>query len=125
MTAASTPPSSIRTMASSGVKAVTCRCERLLGKPLPQRWIWASTVCIASSRIFSPSPEALGQRLGHIEPRMAGWLTFDPGGDLPTLLQIETRRLKVQRRQYRAGAAAAPPFFLCHSEDSTTKSLAP
>src|SRR6266480_4071178 len=37
MTAASTPPSSIRRMASSGVKAVTCRCARLLGKPLPQR----------------------------------------------------------------------------------------
>src|SRR5215469_4336185 len=47
MTAASTPPSSISAMASSGVKCVTCRCERLLGKPLPQRWIWASTICIA------------------------------------------------------------------------------
>src|SRR5215472_15903440 len=47
MTAASTLPSSISAMASSGVKCVTCRCERLLGKPLPQRWIWASTICIA------------------------------------------------------------------------------
>src|SRR5215471_11778187 len=47
MTAASTPPSSSSAMASSGVKCVTCRCERLLGKPLPQRWIWASTICIA------------------------------------------------------------------------------
>src|SRR5215469_696042 len=47
MTAASTPPSSISAMASSGVKCVTWRCERLLGKPLPQRWIWASTICIA------------------------------------------------------------------------------
>src|SRR4051794_18490490 len=53
MTAASTPPSSIRAMASSGVKAVTCRCDRLLGKPLPQRWIWASTICIAALRLLS------------------------------------------------------------------------
>src|SRR5690242_1489649 len=34
-------------MASSGVKWVTWRCERLLGRPVPQRWIWASTMCIA------------------------------------------------------------------------------
>src|SRR6516165_747525 len=78
MTAASTPPSSIRTMASSGVKAVTCRCERLLGKPLPQRWIWASTICIAfppcisanvpCSARRSPSP---GRRKGRIQPRIS------------------------------------------------------
>ena len=32
MTAASTPPSSIRPTASSVVNAVTCRCARLLGE---------------------------------------------------------------------------------------------
>jgi hypothetical protein len=36
MTAASTPASSINAIASSGVKCVTCQCDMLLGKPLPQ-----------------------------------------------------------------------------------------
>ena len=56
---------------------------------------------------------------------MAGRLTFDPGSDLPTLLQIKTRSLKVDCRQHRAGAAAAPPFFLSHSEDAAAEAAAP
>ena len=56
---------------------------------------------------------------------MAGRRTFDPGGYLPALLQIETRRLKVERGQHRAGPAAPPSFFLCHREDPATKSVAP
>src|SRR4051812_35395391 len=51
MIAASTPPSSISAIASCGVKCVTCQCDRLLGKPLPQVWIWASTICIAHLRM--------------------------------------------------------------------------
>src|SRR5712671_805991 len=69
MTAASTPASFIRAMASSGVKAVTWRCDRLLGRPVPQRWICASTICIASPR---------SRRLGR--PASFEYLT-DPGYD--------------------------------------------
>jgi hypothetical protein len=39
ITAASTPPSSMRPTASSVVNEVTWRWAMLLGKPLPQRWI--------------------------------------------------------------------------------------
>ena len=31
-------------MASAGVKWVTCQCDKLLGNPVPQVWIWASTI---------------------------------------------------------------------------------
>src|SRR6266404_3074941 len=51
---------------------------------------------------------------------MAGRLAFDPGGYFPALLQIETRRLKVERGQHRAGTAAPPPFFLSHRKDPAT-----
>jgi hypothetical protein len=37
---------------------------------------------------------------------------------------IETRRLKVKCRQHRAGAPTPPCFFLCHADDSATKSAA-
>src|SRR5205085_6425100 len=70
-------------------------------------------------------PEELGQLLGHVETRMAGRLTLDAGGDLPTLLLIEARRLKVERGQHRAGTAASPSFLLCHGEDPAAKSIAP
>ena len=53
---------------------------------------------------------------------MAGRLTFDPGGNLPALFLIEARRLKVECRQYRAGAPTPPPFFLRHGEDPATES---
>jgi len=56
---------------------------------------------------------------------MTGRLTFDPGSDLPTLLQIKTWRLEVECRQHRAGTAASPPFFLCHGEDPAAKPAAP
>ena len=56
---------------------------------------------------------------------MAGWLAFDPDGDLPTLLQVETWRLKVDCRQHRAGAAATASFFLSHSEDAAAEAVAP
>jgi hypothetical protein len=56
---------------------------------------------------------------------MAGRLAFDLGGDLPTLLQVEPRRLKADCRQHRAGTAASPPFFLCHGEDPAAKPAAP
>ena len=39
ITAASTPPSSMRLTASSVVNEVTWRWAMLLGNPLPQRWI--------------------------------------------------------------------------------------
>src|SRR5215831_15464567 len=61
-----------------------------------------------------------GQFLGHVETRMAGRLTIDPGGNLPALLQIETWRLKVDCRQHRAAAPAPTTFFLGHSEDTAT-----
>jgi len=32
------------------VKCVTCQCERLLGRPVPHRWIWASTTCMTLLR---------------------------------------------------------------------------
>src|SRR5262249_35927947 len=64
MTAASTPPSSIRPTASSVVNAVTCRCAILLGRPLPQTWIWASTICMACSPlVLERAPEGLIPRL--------------------------------------------------------------
>jgi hypothetical protein len=56
---------------------------------------------------------------------MAGRLALDPGRDLPTPLQVKTRRLKVDRRQYRPGTTAAPTFVLCHREDPAAKSAAP
>ena len=56
---------------------------------------------------------------------MARRLAFNAGGDLPTLLQVEARRLKVECRQHRTGTAAPPPFFLCHGEDSAAKPAAP
>jgi hypothetical protein len=52
-------------------------------------------------------------------------LTIDPGGDLPTLLQVKTGRLKVECGQHRAGTAAPPCFFLCHHEDPAAKPAAP
>ena len=60
-----------------------------------------------------------------MKPRMARLLTFDPGSDLPTLLQIKARCLKVECRQHRAGTAAAPPFFLGHGEDAAAEAVAP
>src|SRR6201987_5843075 len=66
-----------------------------------------------------------GQLLGHVEARMTGRLAFDPRGDLPTLLQVEPRRLKVDCRQHRAGTAASPPFLLCNGEDPAAKPAAP
>jgi hypothetical protein len=56
---------------------------------------------------------------------VAGRLAVDPGGNLPTLLQIKTRRLKVECGQYRAGTSALPRFLLSHGEDPATKSVAP
>jgi hypothetical protein len=38
---------------------------------------------------------------------------------------IETRRLKVECRQYRAGAPTPPPFLLCHGEDPATEPATP
>src|SRR5207237_9425828 len=67
----------------------------------------------------------LGQPLSHVEAGMAGRLTLDPGCDLPTLLQIKTRRLKVECGQHRARTAAVPCFFLCHGEDPAAKPAAP
>src|SRR5262245_30035 len=46
ITAASTPPSSMRPTASSVANEVTWRWAMLLGRPLPQRWICASTIRI-------------------------------------------------------------------------------
>src|SRR4051812_22308861 len=66
-----------------------------------------------------------GQLLGHIESSMAGRIAIDPGNDLPALLQIETGRLKMECRQHRACAAAAPGFFLGHRENPATESVAP
>ena len=56
---------------------------------------------------------------------MTGRVALDPGGDLPALLQVETWRLKVDRGQHRAGAAAPPPLFLCHRQNPATESVAP
>src|ERR687883_103865 len=56
MTAASTPPSPTRPTASSVVNAVTCRCAKLLGRPLPQTWIWASTIGITYSPLMVCRP---------------------------------------------------------------------
>jgi hypothetical protein len=28
---------------------VTCQCDWLLGRPVPQVWIWASMICIGFS----------------------------------------------------------------------------
>src|SRR5271163_3727743 len=47
ITAASTPASSISAIASAALNDVTWRCAWLLGRPLPQMWIWASTICMA------------------------------------------------------------------------------
>jgi len=62
--------------------------------------------------------------LGHIEPRMAGRLALDPGGDLPTLLRIEARRLEMDCGQHRAGTAAPPRFSLRHCEQPATETAA-
>jgi len=59
-----------------------------------------------------------------MKPGMAGRLAVDPGGDLPTLLQVEPRRLKVDCRQHHAGTTAPPPLFLCHGEDLAAKTAA-
>ena len=56
---------------------------------------------------------------------MAWRFAIDPGCDLPTLLQIKARRLKVDCGQHSAGAAAAPPFFLSHGEDGAAEAVAP
>src|SRR5439155_17139840 len=56
ITAASTPPSSIRRKASSVVNEVTWRWAMLLGKPLPQRWIWASTMRITHLFVVDDRP---------------------------------------------------------------------
>src|SRR5260370_21241891 len=77
-----------------------------------------------AAAVMTP-PDESGQLLGHIEPRMTGRLAIDPGGDLPTLLQVKTRRLKVDRRQHRTGTAAPPRFFFCHGEDPAPKPPAP
>src|SRR5436190_15411401 len=60
-----------------------------------------------------------------MEARMAGGLALDPGGDLPTLLRIEPRRLKMDCRQDRAGTSAPPRFFLCHREDPAAQPATP
>src|SRR5271155_5655114 len=78
-----------------------------------------------AAAVMRAPPDELGQLLGHVEARVAGRLTLDPGGDLPTLLQIKARRLKVDCGQHRAGTAAAPPFFLSHSEDAAAEAVAP
>jgi hypothetical protein len=49
-----------------------------------------TATCVAHLR------SCLGQLFRHIEPCMAGRLAFDPGGNLPVLLLIETRRLNVE-----------------------------
>src|SRR5206468_4855962 len=56
---------------------------------------------------------------------MAGWIAFDPGGNLPAPLLIECGRLKVECGQHRAGASAPPCFFLCQGEDPAAKSATP
>src|SRR5215831_8083556 len=76
MTAASTPPSSIRPTASSVVNAVTYQCAILLGRPLPQTWIWASTICMVCSPLVrtcarGPDPTAVGRQRGARVPLRA------------------------------------------------------
>src|SRR5215831_15173270 len=56
---------------------------------------------------------------------MAGRLAIDPGGDLPALLQIEPGRLEMNCGQHRAGTAAAPRFFLRHSEEAAAETATP
>src|SRR3984893_1335180 len=105
------------------------RASAVITSPKAPRRIVASSFsrgCFLHFHVFSAARQNESrQLLRHIEPRMAGRLAIDPGGDLPTLLQIETRRLKVERRQHRAGTAAPPCFFLCHGEDAATKPAAP
>src|SRR5690349_16358107 len=78
-----------------------------------------------ASAVIAAPPNESGQLLGHVKARMAGRLTRDPGSDLPALFEVETRRLKVECRQYRAGTAASPRFFFCHGQDPAAKSVAP
>src|SRR4029077_10906502 len=66
-----------------------------------------------------------GQFLGHIETRMPGGLTIDPRGDLPALLQVETRCLKVQSRQHRPCTATPPSFSLGQGEDPAAEPVTP
>jgi hypothetical protein len=56
---------------------------------------------------------------------MSRWLALDSGGDFPPLLQVEARRLKMEGRQHRTGAAASTTFFLCHAENPAAKSVTP
>jgi hypothetical protein len=56
---------------------------------------------------------------------MTGRLAFNPGGNLPALLLIESGRLKAECGQHRPGALTASRFFLCHGEDPATKSATP
>src|SRR5262249_22915968 len=111
MTAASTPPSSIRAMASSGVKAVTCRCDWLLGKPDPQRCIWASTICIAFSPLFSP----IGCRATSGVRRLLLWVDalVDPGRPLVMAqLRLHSSRPRVAAAGANPGLALRDPGML-------------
>src|SRR5712672_1518755 len=111
------------------VRTGGARVSAVITAPKAPRRIVASSFSrgrLLHFHIFSAlRQDGLGQLLGHIEPRVAGRLAIYPGGDLPTPLQIETRRLKVERGQHRAGTAAPPCFFLCHGEDAATKPAAP
>lgn len=49
----------------------------------------------AKAAAVMAAPDELGQLLGHVEARMTGRLTLDARRDLPTLLQVKTRRLKM------------------------------
>jgi hypothetical protein len=51
---------------------------------------------------------------------MTGRLAFNPGGNLPALLLIESGRLKAECGQHRPGALTASRFFLCPATKSAT-----
>src|ERR1700738_5685973 len=88
------------------------RVSAVITAPKAPRWIVASSFSrgrLLHFHVFSAlRQDGLGQLLGHIEPRVAGRLAIYPGGDLPTLRQIETRRLKGERGQHGAGGAEPP-----------------
>src|SRR5437868_11993319 len=78
----------------------------------------------ANAAAVMAAPPQLGQLLGHVEARVAGRRAIDLGGDLPTLLQVKARRLKMQCGQYRPGTATAPAFVLRHREDPSAQTVA-
>ena len=80
-----------------------------------------STRAITLRQWLSNRQTAMGavlKLLGHIEPRVAGRLAIDPGSDFPALFQIETGRLKMEGRQYRARATPSRRFFFMGNPQS-------